>query len=166
MVTRTRLNITFICTWSILFYIAEPLAVERTTSSLHSVWRRRPFRSVQLSPVLEKKLWGWMVTPGFCPILQFVFSQFQSSDLVTRQHPGCYLCCICNMTAPSSGFKATALFLGSNTISIIPLASCVVTSLSKLVLTHVDDCTRIGHICRYENFFRQRSVQISTLNVQ
>ena len=101
--------------------------------------------------------------PGFCPIPQFLFSQPQSSDLVTRQHPGCYLCCICNMTAPSCGFTAMALFLGSNTFSVIPLASCVVSSRSKLVRTHADGCTRVGHICGYEYSFTQRSVQISTL---
>jgi len=102
-----------------------------------------------------------MATPGYCPILQFLFSQLQSSDLVTRQHTGCYLCCICTMTAHSCGFTETALFLGSNTFSIIPLASCVVSSLSKLVRPHADGCTSVGHICGYEYVFRQRSVQIS-----
>jgi hypothetical protein len=122
MVTRTGLKITFIPTSPVLFYTAEPFAVERTTSSLHSVWRRRPLRSLQLSPALEKIGGGWMATPGFCPILQFLFSQLQSSDLVTRQHTGCYLCCICNMTAPSCGFTATALFLGSNTFFCHPIS--------------------------------------------
>jgi hypothetical protein len=144
MVTRTRLNVTFIPTFPVFFYVPEPLAVERTTSSLHNVSRRHPFRSVQLSPVLEKIGGAGPVAGDECPPLVFVpysTSRSQSSDLVTRKHPGCYLCCICNVTAPSCGFTAIALFLGSNTFSVIPLASCVVSSLSKPVRTHADGCT-------------------------
>ena len=73
MVTRTRLNVSFIPTMPILFYTAEPFAVERTTSLLHSIWRHRPLRSLQLSPVLEKKMGGmnghpWLLSHTPVPV--------------------------------------------------------------------------------------------------
>ena len=37
-------------------------------------------------------------------------------------------------------------------------SSCVVSSLSKLGRTSADGCTRVGHICADENFYRQRPV--------
>jgi hypothetical protein len=52
---RERASMLRYSTLPVLFYIAEPLAVERTTSLLRSVRRRRPFRSAQSRSVVRLK---------------------------------------------------------------------------------------------------------------